>query len=577
MKENVAEQLINKLEKEGVKHLYSVTGDSLNYVNRAVRKNGKIKWIHVRHEETGAYAAGAEAQLTGKLTCCAGSSGPGHVHLINGLYDAHRSHAPVLAIASTEPVHEFGTQYFQETDPNTLFADCSYYRQMVTNPVQMPRMLQSAMQTAVSRKGVVVLGLPGDLAHKEAVPYAASPLFYPDAAIAYPPQYELDSLAARLNKSNKIVLFCGSGSKNAHDEIATLANRLHAPVVSTFKSKMDILYDMPNAVGMTGLLGVPSAYAAMHQAEVLLLLGVDFPYEKFLPQQAWAAQIDNCAERLGRRMHIQMGLHGDVKATLQALLPLLKPKEDTSFLDEQLAHHHKVKRNLKKIAAHVGRDHNLSPESVISYIDRYASESAVFTVDTGMCCVWAARYLTPTRDRTMLGSFNHGSMANALPQAIGAALACPTRQIIAICGDGGLSMLLGDLATVSQYKLPIKIFVFNNRSLGMVKLEMEVEGIPDWQTDMKDIDFELIAEAMGIPAITIKSPQDLEEGIQYACNQNEAILVNIYTDPNALVIPSKLESNEMVGFAKSMYKMLISGDIKEIKDTIETNYYLIGV
>lgn len=571
MAKNVAEQLVDTLEKAGVKRIYAVTGDSLNEVNEAVRKSGKIKWIHVRHEETGAFVAAAEAQLNGELACCAGSSGPGHVHLINGLYDAQRSGAPVLAIASTLPTHEFGTEYFQETNTIKLFEDCSYYNQVATTPEQFPRMLQGAIQAALSFRGVGVIGLPGDLTSKTATSGESSQQPFPTKQRVCPSAEEIDALADLLNKAEKVTIFCGIGAKDAHKELVELSLRLNAPVAYSFKSKMEIQYDNPNEVGMTGLLGMPSGYYSMHEAEVLLLLGTDFPYEAFMPQNNTIVQVDIKANRLGRRAKIKMGLCGDVKDTLQELLPLVRQKTNDSFLREQLAHYDKVKRNLRSAAEVKGKDEKIHPEYVISLIDELASKDAVFTVDTGMTCVWGARYLQATGKRKMLGSFNHGSMANAMPQAIGAALAYPGRQAVALCGDGGLSMMLGDLATIVQYKLPVKLIVFNNRSLGMVKLEMEVAGLPDWQTTMLNPDFARVALSMGMAGYNVSNPDDVLPTLTKAFASDGPVLVNIMTDPNALAMPPKIEFTQMLGFAQTMYKLLMEGRSKEVMDTIDTN------
>ncbi len=571
MAKNVAEQLVDTLEKAGVKRIYAVTGDSLNEVNEAVRKSGKIKWIHVRHEETGAFAAASEAQLNGELACCAGSSGPGHVHLINGLYDAQRSGAPVLAIASTLPTHEFGTEYFQETNTIKLFEDCSYYNQVATTPEQFPRMLQGAIQAALSFRGVGVIGLPGDLTSKTATSGESAQQPFPTKQRVCPSAEEIDALADLLNKAEKVTIFCGIGAKDAHKELVELSLRLNAPVAYSFKSKMEIQYDNPNEVGMTGLLGMPSGYYSMHEAEVLLLLGTDFPYEAFMPQNNTIVQVDIKANRLGRRAKIKMGLCGDVKDTLQELLPLVRQKTNDSFLREQLAHYDKVKRNLRSAAEVKGKDEKIHPEYVISLIDELASKDAVFTVDTGMTCVWGARYLQATGKRKMLGSFNHGSMANAMPQAIGAALAYPGRQAVALCGDGGLSMMLGDLATIVQYKLPVKLIVFNNRSLGMVKLEMEVAGLPDWQTTMLNPDFARVALSMGMAGYNVSNPDDVLSTLTKAFASDGPVLVNIMTDPNALAMPPKIEFTQMLGFAQTMYKLLMEGRSKEVMDTIDTN------
>lgn len=572
MAKKVAEQLIDMLAGAGVKRMYAITGDSLNEVNEAVRNNKDIQWIHVRHEETGAYAAGAEAQLTGNIGCCAGSSGPGHVHLINGLYDAHRSGAPVVAIASTIPTREFGTKYFQETNAIKLFDDCSYYNEVATTPHQLPRMLQAALQTSLFRKGVSVIGLPGDLAESVAVGTDSSVRTYAIQSQVCPVQEDLQRLAKLLNSAKRVTLFCGIGCKGAHDEVVEMAELLNAPVAYTFKGKMEVQYDNPNEVGMTGLLGMPSGYYSMHEAEVLVMLGTDFPYSAFLPDDIEIAQVDIKADRLGRRAKVDIGLCGDVKTTLKALIPMLKPKQDDSFLLRQLSRYDKVKEDLDAYTKDKGKESKIHPEYVMSEINKLADDDAIFTVDTGMTCVWGARYLQATGKRQMLGSFNHGSMANALPQSIGAALACPNRQVIALCGDGGLSMTLGDLETIVQYKLPIKTIVFNNRSLGMVKLEMEVAGLPDYQTDMIVSDFALVAKAMGMTGFTVTNPEEVLSTLLKALEIDGPVLVNIMTDPNALAMPPKIELSQMVGFVQTMYKLLINGRSQEIIDTINSNF-----
>ena len=572
MAKKVANQLVETLSEAGVKRIYAVTGDSLNEVNEAVRKNEEVQWIHVRHEETGAYAAGAEAQLTGLPGCCAGSSGPGHVHLINGLYDAQRSGAPVIAIASTIPTGEFGTEYFQETNTIKLFDDCSYYNEVATTPQQFPRMLQSAIQSAITRKGVAVLGLPGDLAKQPAANVESSTRNYPAEPLVCPADEDLIQLADLLNNHQRITLFCGIGCKGAHEEVIALSEKLNAPVAYTFKGKMEVQYENPYEVGMTGLLGMPSGYYSMHEAEVLVMLGTDFPYSAFLPDNIKIAQIDIKAERLGRRAKVNIGLCGDIKSTLQALLPMLQTKTDDSFLKKQLKRYEGVKKDLETYAEDKGEENRIHPEFVMSEIDKLAADDAIFTVDTGMTCVWGARYLQATGKRHMLGSFNHGSMANALPQAIGASLACPGRQVIALCGDGGLSMTLGDLQTVIQYKLPIKIIVFNNRSLGMVKLEMEVDGLPDWQTDMLNPDFKQVAEAMGMIGFNVSNPEEVLTTIYNAFELDGPVLVNIMTEPNALAMPPKIEIGQMFGFAQSMMKLLLSGRTEEVINTINANF-----
>lgn len=571
MAKTVADQLVEMLVSAGIKRIYAVTGDSLNEVNDAVRREGSIQWVHVRHEEAGAYAAGAEAQLNG-LACCAGSSGPGHVHLINGLYDAHRSGASVIAIASTIMSNEFGTEYFQETNTIKLFDDCSLYNQIATTPAQLPRMLQAGIQYALNRKGVSVIGLPGDLSKMPAEEIGSSVQYYQPAPKVVPADTDLQMLVDLFGQYKKITLFCGIGAADAHDEVVQLSQLLNAPIGYSFKGKMEIQYDNPNEVGMTGLLGLPSAFHAMNESELLVLLGTDFPYVPFMPSDCKIVQVDVKPERLGRRAKVDVGLCGNIKDTLQALLPLVPQKADDKFLREQLDFYAEVKKNLQTYVDDRGSKEMIHPEYVTSVIDRIATDDAIFTVDTGMSCVWGARYISATGKRKMLGSFNHGSMANAMPQAIGAALAQPGRQVVALCGDGGISMLLGDLATITQYKLPIKIIVFNNRSLGMVKLEMEVAGLPDWQTDMFNPDFALVAQAMGMKGFTVTDPDEAEQTIKEAFLYKGPALVNIFTDPNALAMPPKLEFEQVKGMALSMTKLMLNGRMGEVMDTIKANY-----
>ena len=575
MAKNVAEQLVEMLVEAGVKRVYAVTGDSLNYFNDAVRRNGKIKWIHVRNEEVGAFAAAAEAELDG-LACCAGSCGPGHVHLINGLYDAHRSHVPVIAIASTIDTGQFGMDYFQETNTTRLFDDCSSYNQIATTAAQVPRMFQAAIQHAVHQKGVAVFGLPGDVAQMEAIESETSMQLFKSRPLMRPQDSDLNLLADCLNQGKKITIYCGIGAAEAHDEVVALAEKLKAPIGFSFRGKMGIQYNNPYEIGMTGLLGQPSAYHSMHESDVVLLLGTDFPYQNFMPEKNKIIQIDESPERLGRRAKLHMGLCGDIKDTLSALLPLISSKTDDSFLKAQLDFYGKVKENQLSYVKDRGEENKIQPEFVADTINRLSNQDAIYTVDTGMCCVWGARFIDGTGQRKMLGSFNHGSMANAMPMAIGAALAHPHRQVIALCGDGGLSMLLGDLATIKQYNLPIKIIVFNNRALGMVKLEMEVDGLPDNETDMINPDFALVAQAMGYKGITINQPDDVEVAIANAFAEDGPVLLNIMTNPNALAMPPKIEWEQIKGMTVSMTKLMLGGKMSEVFDTIKSNYKHLG-
>ena len=570
MGRKVASQLVENLKHAGIKHIYAVTGDSLNEVNDAVRKDGDVKWIHVRHEEAGAYAAMAEAELNG-IGCCAGSSGPGHVHLINGLYDAQRSNASVLAIASTCPTYEIGTSYFQETSPMKLFEDCSGYNQLASTPQQFARMIQSAVQHAIAKKEVAVIGLPGDVAADKAVDSLTATYSLPVKSIFRPTDDELQKLANLINESKKVTLYCGIGVAGAHAELIQLADKIKSPIGYSFRGKMVVQHDNPYEVGMTGLLGLPSAYAAMHDADLLVLIGTDFPYQGFMPTKCKIAQIDNRPERIGRRAKVELGLAGDSKDTLAALLPLIETKSDDSFLEKQLKIYAKVKENLANAAEHKGTENNISPEFVASTVNKLADDDAIFTVDTGMCCVWGARYLQATGKRQMLGSFSHGSMANAMPMSIGASIARPNQQVIALCGDGCISMLLGDLATIVQYKLPVKLVVFDNRSLGMVKLEMQVAGLPDSQTQMFNPDFAAVARAMGMKAYAVSHPDELEDTMKRALEEEGPVLVSVMTDENALAMPPKIEFEQMKGYAESMIKLVMAGRIDDVLDTAKSN------
>lgn len=570
MKQNVAEQIVEMLEQANVKRIYAVTGDSLNHLNIAV-KNSRIEWIHVRHEEAGSYAASAEAELDG-FAVCAGSCGPGHVHLINGVYEAHRSHVPMLVIASTIPSEEMGMDYFQETNTLKLFDDCSHYNQMITRPEQVERTVQTAIQHAISKKGVAVIGLPGDVSEMKAEKGNTSNKVFRTNPIKTPSENELKELANLINSHEKITLYCGIGAENAGEEVIELSKFLNAPVGYSFRGKMSIQPNNPNEVGLTGLLGLPSAFQAMHEADLLILLGTDFPYQKFMPVKNKIVQIDWSAERLGRRAKLELGLEGGIKETIKALIPLLKQKDDDSFLKQQLEFYDKVKENQMTYVKDFGSENAIQPEFLTHTIDRLANKDTIFTVDTGMCCVWGARYITGTGERQLLGSFNHGSMANALPMAIGGSLAYPGRQVVALCGDGGLSMLLGDMATIFQYKLPIKLIVFNNRSLGMVKLEMEVAGMTDNETDMINPDFAAIAHAMGFPGKNVYKPEDVESALKECFGYNGPYLLNVFTNPNALALPPKIEMEQVLGMSKAMTQLMLGGKMQEAFDTIKSNY-----
>lgn len=495
-KQNVAEQFVDILVRAGVERLYGVVGDSLNPVVDAIRRNSAIDWIQVRHEETAAFAAGAEAQVTGRLAACAGSCGPGNLHLVNGLFDAHRSMAPVLALASHIPSSEIGLGYFQETHPDRLFQECSHYSEMISSPQQMPRLLQTAIQHAIGQSGVSVVTLPGDIAGAPAPDRTGETALVTSRPSVRPGEAEIEKLARLIDEAERVTLFCGSGTAGAHAEVMEFAERIKSPVGHALRGKEWIQYDNPYDVGMSGLLGYGAAYEATHECDLLILLGTDFPYNAFLPDDVKIAQVDIRPEHLGRRTKLDLAVWGDVRETLLALTPRVKAKTSRKFLDKMLKKHAGalegvVKAYTRKVEKHTP----IHPEYVASVLDEVADDDAVFTVDTGMNNVWAARYLTPNGRRRVIGSFSHGSMANALPQAIGAQFTDRQRQVVAMSGDGGFSMLMGDFLTLVQYDLPVKVVVFNNSALGMVELEMMVGGLPAYGTTHQHSDFAAIARA----------------------------------------------------------------------------------
>ncbi|MGI8331385.1 pyruvate dehydrogenase [Actinomadura scrupuli] len=561
-RQTVAEQFVDILARAGVERLYGVVGDSLNPVSDAVRRNPAIEWVQVRHEEVAAFAAGAEAQLSGRLAACAGSCGPGHLHLINGLFDAHRSMAPVLALAAHIPSAEIGTAYFQETHPDRLFAECSHYSELISDPAQMPRVLQTAIQHAIGRSGVAVVSMSGDTAGADAPRRAAEPAMVTRRPAVRPGEAEIDALARMVDEAGRVTLFCGSGTAGAHEEVMAFAEHVKAPVGHALRGKEWIQYDNPFDVGMSGLLGYGAAYDAMHEADLLILLGTDFPYSAFLPGDVRTVQIDVRAEHLGRRTKLDLAVWGDVRETLRALMPRVRQKTDRRFLDRMLKTHAEALEGV--VAAYtrdVERHRPIHPEYVASILDEEAAADAIFTVDTGTCNIWAARYLTPNGRRRVIGSFTHGSMANAMPQAIGAQLLDRTRQVVSMSGDGGFSMLMGDFLTLMQYDLPVKVLVFNNSALGLVELEMLVAGVPPYATSYPRTDYAAIARAAGAHGVRVEDPRDVRDALRETLDHDGPALADIVTDPNALSIPPHITRQQLAGFAVSTSKIVLSGGV----------------
>jgi pyruvate dehydrogenase (quinone) len=572
----VADQFAETLAVAGVKRIYGIVGDSLNGFTDAIRRQGKIEWVHLRHEEVAAFAAGADAHLTGSLAVCAGSCGPGNLHLINGLFDCHRSRVPVLAIAAHIPSAEIGSGYFQETHPGTLFKECSHYCELVSNAKQMPRSVEIAIREAVGKRGVSVIVIPGDVALQPAIdaPAPASLDFLPGEPVVVPRPASLKALADLVNGASRVTLLCGAGCAGAHDQILALGEKLKSPMVHALKGKEHVEWDNPFDVGMTGLIGFSSGYYAMNDCDALLMLGTDFPYRQFYPQgTARIAQVDIRPEQLGRRAPINLGLVGDVGATLDALLPLLEEKQDRRRLDQAVEHYRDVRKGLDELA--VGRPGRklIHPQQVAKALSDLANDDAVFTCDVGLPTVWAARYLAMNGKRRLISSFWHGSMANAMAQAIGAQAAFPKRQVISLSGDGGFTMLMGDFLSLSQLGLPVKVVVFNNGALGFIELEQKSTGFVDFGTEFKNPNFAAMAEAVGIRGIRLEDPADVEPGVAAALAHDGPVLIDAVVNRQELAIPPKITLEMAKGFTLYMVKAVMSGRADEVLDLAVTNLW----
>jgi pyruvate dehydrogenase (quinone) len=577
MARTVADQFSEILAAAGVKRIYGIVGDSLNGITDAIRRQGKIEWVHVRHEEVAAFAAGAEAHLTGELAVCAGSCGPGNLHLINGLFDCHRSRVPVLAIAAQIPSAEIGSGYFQETHPQDLFRECSHYCELISGANQMPRVLQVAIREAVGRRGVAVVVIPGDVALQAAadasLPKVASLL--PSRPVVVPERSDLDRLAVLLNGEGKVTILCGSGCAGAHNELLALGECLKAPMVHALRGKEYVEWDNPFDVGMTGLIGFSSGYYAMLDCDVLLMLGTDFPYRQFYPQGSGVriAQVDIRAENIGRRAPVDLGVVGDVKATLTALLPLLKQKWDGSHLARAREHYAKARKALDDLA--VGRSGRklIHPQQIAKAISDRAATDAIFTCDVGLPTVWGARYLAMNGKRRLVGSFWHGSMANAMAQAIGAQAVFPGRQVVSLSGDGGFQMLMGDFLSLEQLDLPVKVVVFNNGALGFIELEQKSTGFLPFGTEFKNPNFAAMAEAVGVRGIRIEDPAEVDAGVAAAFAHNGPVLVDAVVNRTELAMPPSINVEMAKGFTLYMVKAVISGRADEVIDLARTNLW----
>ena len=575
MAQIVADQFAEILATAGVKRVYGIVGDSLNGLTDAIGRQGKIAWVHVRHEEVAAFAAGAEAHLTGELAVYAGSCGPGNLHLINGLFDCHRSRVPVLAIAAQIPSAEIGAGYFQETHPQTLFKECSHYCELISGANQMPRVLEVAIREAVGRRGVSVVVIPGDVALQptaDAPPSKVGGLL-PPRPVVVPERSVLDRLAALLNGDRRVTILCGSGCAGAHDELLALGERLKAPIVHALRGKEYVEWDNPYDVGMTGLIGFSSGYYAMLDCDVLLMLGTDFPYRQFYPQGSGVriAQVDLRAEQIGRRAPVDLGVVGDAKATLTALLPLLQQKSNSVHLAQAREHYARARKALDDLAA-PGRG-VIHPQQVAKAISDHASEDAIFTCDVGLPTVWAARYLAMNGKRRLIGSFSHGSMANAMAQAIGAQAAFPGRQVISLSGDGGFAMLMGDFLSLVQVGLPVKVVVFNNGALSFIELEQKSTGFLPFGTEFKNPNFAAMAEAAGVRGIRIEDPGEVEAGIAVALRHDGPVLVDAVVNRTELAMPPAVTLEMAKGFTLYVVRAVMSGRGDELIDLARTNLW----
>jgi pyruvate dehydrogenase (quinone) len=572
MAQRVADQVAQTLVAAGVERIWGIVGDSLNGLTEALRTT-KIQWLHVRHEEVAAFAAGAEAQVTGKLAVCAGSCGPGNLHLINGLFECQRNRVPVLAIAAHIPSPEIGGGYFQETHPEILFRECSHYCELISQPAQMPRVLDIAMRTAIDKGGVAVIVLPGDVGLREAEssgPAKWTPVLAPTVL---PHAGEIEKLTKLLDRAQRVTLLCGAGCANARDQVLKLADALKSPIVHTLRGKEFIEHDNKFDVGMTGLIGFSSGYHAMLECDLLLMLGTDFPYRQFYPTNAKIAQIDIRAENLGRRVRLDLGLIGDLGGTIAALLPKLKKKTDGSFLAKAQAHYREARKALDELAVGKPGSKPIHPQYLAKIIDEVADDDAVFTCDVGETTVWAARYLHLNGKRRLLGSMLHGSMANALPQAIGVQGAAPGRQVISMSGDGGFTMLMGDLLSLRQLKLPVKIVVFNNGLLGFVDMEMKAAGFLNVGTDLENPDFAAVARAAGIKGVRVEDPKDLKAALKEAFTHKGPALVDVVTAGMELVMPPKIETEHALGFSLYAAKAIINGRGTDLVELARTNLF----
>jgi pyruvate dehydrogenase (quinone) len=577
MSVKVADLLWAMLAKAGVKRCYGIVGDALNPVVDGLRRNGNIEFIHVRHEEYGVFAAVAEAYLTGNPVAVCGTAGPGVVHLFNGLMDARKEGAPVIAVAGDVETSLIDTSALEELNPYKFFEAASLYTGRLVNPEQARSIINTAILTAVLENGPTVISIPGDIASAD-VADPSSEIAIPAPPFIHPSDGDLNVLVKMVDDAKTVAIFGGDGCRNAHDEVVQLAGRLKAPVGYSFRGKQWLEHDNPNAVGMTGLLGYGGAYGAIHEADLLLLLGTDFPFTEFLPgNRVKKVQIDKNPKHIGRRTAVDLGLVGDIKATVTTLLKHVSEKTDARFLDKHVAGTNSFQELLRHYVDKGPGIKPIRPEFLAATLSDLASEDAMFFADTGTACIWLARHIRGGRNRRLFGSFSWASMANAAPNAFGAQLAYPGRQTIALCGDGGFSMLaLGDLLTQVQRKTPVVQIILNNGSLDFVNIEQQEAGVLPFGVTFNNPDFARVAEAMGAKGIRIEDPADVRDGLASAlAHKNGPVVVDAVVDAFALSLPSHVPFHTVRGFTLSMAKQVWGGKTDDVIRTIERNIRLV--
>jgi pyruvate dehydrogenase (quinone) len=571
MSQTVADVVVATLKASGIKRVYGLPGDSLNGFTDALRRDGDIAWEHVRHEEAAAFAAAGEAAATGQLAVCAASCGPGNLHLINGLFDANRSRVPVLAIAAHIPRDEIGGAYFQETHPQELFRECSVYSELVSVPEQLPRILEIAMRFALERSGVAVVVIPGEIFLHDAGHPTRTVAVRASSSVTRPTDEGLVTASEVLNAAERVTILAGAGCQGAHDELIELAAALKAPIVHSLRGKEFVEYDNPYDVGMTGLLGFASGYRAMEHCDALLMLGTDFPYRPFYPEDARIVQVDIRGEHIGRRAPVEVGLVGTVRDTGKALLPLLATARDGTHLDQMTSHYRRTREHLDSLAQSRGDRGPIHPQTLAAAVDRIASNDAVFLADVGTPTLWAARYLRMNGRRRLIGSFNHGTMANALPQAIGVQASHLGRQVVTLSGDGGLAMLLGELLTLRQQRLPVKVVVLNNGALSFVELEMKADGIVNYGTDLQNPSFADVARAVGLHGVRVDHPSELDDALRASFANDGPAVVEVMTTRQELSIPPKISAQQATGFTLWATRSILSGRGDEVLEVAKTN------